>query len=71
MLRKAEPDFVVDALILGAFISASLSGLMLLTMTHAGFRGGRDPAFYQRVLFLNHRGRPATRNRCVMTFGVV
>jgi hypothetical protein len=71
MLGKAKPNFVVDALVLGAFISASLSGVILLTMPHAAFRGGRDPAFYQTVLFLNLRSRPTTRNRCVIALGVV
>lgn len=53
MFNKAKLNFVVDAIILVAFIAATISGLVLLTMPHGGFRGGRNPDFYQAVLFLD------------------
>lgn len=56
MLSKARLNFVVDAMIFVAFIAATLSGVILLTMPQGGFRGGRNPAFYQTVLLLNRSG---------------
>jgi hypothetical protein len=53
MFNKARLNFVVDAIILAAFIAAAISGTALLTMPHGGFRGGRNPDFYQTVLFLD------------------
>jgi len=53
MFNKGKLNFVVDAIILVAFIAATISGLVLLTMPQGGFRGGRNPDFYQAVLFLD------------------
>lgn len=52
MLGKSKLNFAVDLMILVAFLAATISGLVLLTMTHGGFRGGRNPDFYRTVLFL-------------------
>ena len=53
MFNKAKLNLVADAAIFVTFTAATISGLVLLTMPHAVFRGGRNPAFYQTVLFLN------------------
>jgi len=52
MLSKAKLNFLVDAIILVAFIAVALSSVILLAMPHEGFRGGRNPAYYETVLFL-------------------
>lgn len=52
MFSKAKLNFVVDVMILVAFIAATLSGLILMTMPQGGYQGGRNPAFNQTVLFL-------------------
>jgi Na+/H+-translocating membrane pyrophosphatase len=53
MFSKSKLDFVVDALILIAFLAATVSGLVLLTMPHGGYQGGRNPNFGQTVLLLS------------------
>ncbi len=53
MFSKAKLNFVVDALILVAFLAAALSGLVLLNMPHGGYQGGRNASFGQAVLFLS------------------
>ena len=53
MFSKAKLNFVVDAIILLAFLGAAVSGIVLLTMPHGGFQGGRNPNFGQTVLLLS------------------
>jgi quinol-cytochrome oxidoreductase complex cytochrome b subunit len=53
MFTKARLNFVVDLLILVAFLAATVSGLVLLNMPHDGYRGGRNPDFGQTVLLLD------------------
>ena len=52
MFNKAKLNFVVDAVILVAFLAATVSGVVLLTMPHGGYQGGRNPYYGQAVLFL-------------------
>lgn len=52
MFSKAKLNLVVDVMNLIAFIAATLSGLILMTMPHGGYQGGRNPALNQTVLFL-------------------
>lgn len=52
MLNKAKLNFFVDAIILVAFIAVALASVILVAMPHEGFRGGRNPAYYETVLFL-------------------
>ena len=52
MFSKAKLNLVVDVMILIAFIAATLSGLILMTMPHGGYQGGRNPALNQTLLFL-------------------
>jgi hypothetical protein len=52
MFSKAKLNFVVDVMILIAFIAATLSGLILMTMLHGRSQGGRNPALNQTVLLL-------------------
>ena len=56
MFSKAKLNFVVDAMILVAFLVAAISGVVLLTMSNGGYRGGRNPDFGQTVLFLDQSG---------------
>ena len=56
MFSKAKLNFVVDAVILVAFLAATVSGVVLLTMTHGGYQGGRNPYYGQAVLFLTRDG---------------
>ena len=53
MFNKAKLNLVVDAAIFVTFTAATISGLVLLTMPHGGFRGGRNPDFSQTLLFLD------------------
>lgn len=53
MYSKAKLNFVVDAIICVTFIAATISGLIVLAMPHAGFQGGRNPDFYRTAVFLN------------------
>ena len=43
MFNKAKLNFVVDAVILVAFLAATVSGVVLLTVPHGGYQGGRNP----------------------------
>jgi hypothetical protein len=52
MFSKAKLNFVVDAMILIAFLAATVSGVVLLTIPHAGYQGGRNPDFGRAVFFL-------------------
>lgn len=52
MFSKSKLNFVVDVMILIAFMAASLSGLILMTMPRGGYQGGRNPALNQTLLFL-------------------
>ena len=45
MFSNAKLNLVVDAVILMAFLAATISGLVLLTMPHAGYEGGRNPYY--------------------------
>jgi hypothetical protein len=56
MSTKTKLNFVVDAMILVAFLAAAVSGVMLLTVPHGGFQGGRNPNWGQAVLFLSRDG---------------
>jgi hypothetical protein len=56
MFSKAKLNFVVDAMILIAFLAATVSGIVLLTMPHGGYQGGRNPYYGQAVLFLTREG---------------
>ena len=56
MFSKAKLNFVVDAMILVAFLAATVSGVVLLTMPHGGYQGGRNPYYGQAVLFLTRDG---------------
>jgi hypothetical protein len=56
MFSKSKLNFVVDALILIAFLAATVSGLVLLTMPHGGYQGGRNPNFGYTVLLLTRDG---------------
>ena len=56
MFSNAKLNLVVDAVILMAFLAATISGLVLLTMPHAGYEGGRNPYYGQAVLFLTRDG---------------
>ena len=56
MFSKAKLNFVVDAMILLAFLAAAVSGIVLLTVPHGGFQGGRNPNFEQTVLSLSRDG---------------
>jgi len=56
MFSKSKLNVVVDALILIAFLAATVSGLVLLTMPHGGYQGGRNPNFGQTVLLLSRDG---------------
>jgi hypothetical protein len=47
MFSKAKLLFVVDALILVAFLASAISGLVLFAAPHGGFQGGRNPDFGQ------------------------
>ncbi|HEM61373.1 MAG TPA: DUF4405 domain-containing protein [Chloroflexi bacterium] len=53
MFNRAKLNFAVDALILVAFLASAISGLVLLTMPHGGYQGGRNPYFGESVLFLS------------------
>ncbi|HUW95270.1 MAG TPA: DUF4405 domain-containing protein [Anaerolineae bacterium] len=56
MFSKAKLNFVVDAMILIAFLAATVSGIVLLTVPHGGYQGGRNPDFGRVVLFLTREG---------------
>ena len=56
MFSKAKLNFVVDAMILVAFLAATVSGVVLLTVPHGGYQGGRNPYYGQAVLFLTRDG---------------
>ena len=56
MFSRAKLNFVVDAIILLAFLAAAVSGIVLLTQPHGGFQGGRNPNFGQTVLLLSRDG---------------
>jgi len=56
MFSKAKLNFVVDAIILLAFLAAAVSGIVLLNVPHGGFQGGRNPNFGQTVLLLSRDG---------------
>lgn len=56
MFSKAKLNFVVDAMILVAFLAAAVSGIVLLTQPHGGYQGGRNPNFGQTVLLLSRDG---------------
>ena len=47
MFSKAKLFFLVDALILVAFLASAISGLVLLTAAHGGYQGGSNPDFEQ------------------------
>jgi hypothetical protein len=53
MISKAKLNFVVDAMILIAFLVATVSGVVLMAMPHGGYQGGRNPAFDATLLFLS------------------
>jgi hypothetical protein len=53
MISKVKLNFVVDAMILVAFLAAAVSGLVLLIMPQGGYQGGRNPDFYRAVLLVN------------------
>ena len=53
MFNRAKLNFVVDAIILVAFIAATVSGLTLLFVPHGGYQGGRNPDFYRTFLLLS------------------
>ncbi len=40
-------------MILIAFMAATMSGLILMTMPHGGYQGGHNPALSQTLLFLS------------------
>jgi len=56
MFSKSKLNFVVDAMILLAFLAAAVSGIVLLTQPHGGYQGGRNPNFGQTVLLLSRDG---------------
>jgi len=56
MFSNAKLNIVVDAVILMAFLAATISGLVLLTLPHGGYQGGRNPHYVQTVLFLTRDG---------------
>jgi len=45
MFSKAKLFFVVDALILVAFLASAISGLLLFAAQHGGYQGGRNPNY--------------------------
>lgn len=47
MFSKAKLFFVVDALILVAFLASAISGLVLFAAPHEGYQGGRNSDFAQ------------------------
>jgi hypothetical protein len=53
MVGRAKLNFVVDAVILVAFLVAAVSGLVLMTMPHGGYQGGRNPDYNAAVLSLD------------------
>jgi hypothetical protein len=53
MLSKAKLNFVVDAVILIAFLASAVSGVVLMNMPHGGYQGGRNPDFNASVLSLS------------------
>jgi hypothetical protein len=53
MVSKAKVNFVVDAMILIVFLVAAVTGLVLMTMPHGGYQGGRNPDFDATVLSLS------------------
>jgi len=52
MVSKAKLNFVVDAIILIAFLVAAVSGVVLMTMPHGGYQGGRNPDYNATVFSL-------------------
>ena len=56
MFSKAKLFLVVDAVILVAFLAATVSGLVLLTMPRGGYQGGRNPDFGKTVNYLSRDG---------------
>jgi hypothetical protein len=56
MFSKAKLFFVVDAIILVAFLASAISGLVLLTMPHGGYQGGRNLDYGRTVFYLNRDG---------------
>jgi hypothetical protein len=52
MVSKAKLNFVIDAMILIAFLVAAVSGVVLMAMPHAGYQGGRNPSYGATVLSL-------------------
>ena len=56
MFSNTKLNLVVDAVILMAFLAATISGLVLLTLPHGGYQGGRNPHYVQTVLFLTRDG---------------
>jgi hypothetical protein len=56
MFSKAKLNFVVDAIILVAFLATAVSGIALLDAPHGGYQGGRNPDFGQTVLLLGRDG---------------
>ena len=53
MAGKTKLNFVVDAMILIAFLAAAVSGVVLMRMPHGGYQGGRNPDLDATVLFLS------------------
>ncbi len=56
MFNKAKLNFVVDAMILIAFLVSAVSGIVLLSLPQRGYQGGRNPDFGQAVFFLTGDG---------------
>jgi len=48
MFSKAKLNFVVDAMILVAFLAAAVSGIVLLTQPHGGFKVAVTPTSNRR-----------------------
>jgi hypothetical protein len=53
MISKTKLNFVVDAMILMAFLVSVVSGVVLMAMPHGGYQGGRNLAFDATFLFLS------------------
>ena len=52
MKNKAKLNYVVDIIIGLGFIAAAVSGVVLFFAGEGGFKGGRNPAAAQSILFL-------------------
>lgn len=54
MKSKAQINYWIDVVIAVAFVLSLVSGLILFLGPSGGYQGGRNPAYGQTILLLDH-----------------